>query len=74
MTPEKKAEDLILKFGNTMAILVVREILEALEEFDNVTEKFLQKEFPDFGSFQLQNMDWDFRYWGKVEQILKSKV
>lgn len=72
MTPERKAEDLILKFGNTMAILVVREILEALEEFDNVTEKTLQTDFPDFFSCQLQNMEWDFRYWGKVEQILSK--
>lgn len=74
MTPEEKAEDLESKFGKTLAVLVVNEILQALEEFDNSTERWLQKDFPDFFSCQQQNMDWDFRYWGKVEQILKSKV
>jgi len=50
----------------------VRQVMDALEEYDDVTEKHLQKQYPDFYSMQLQNMDGDFRWWkGVLNEIEK---
>jgi len=51
---------------------VAKEIMEALEEYDDITEKHLEKEYPNFASMQLQNMDGDFRWWkGVLNEIEK---
>ena len=44
----------------------VSQVMDALEEYDDITEKHLQQEFPNFASMQLQNMDGDFRWWKGV--------
>ena len=50
----------------------VRQVMDSLEEYDDVTEKHLQKQYPDFYSMQLQNMDGDFRWWkGVLNEIDK---
>ena len=55
------------------AILSAKEIIEALEEYDNSTEKYLKEEFgKDYFSAELQNMDSDFRYWSKVKYELET--
>ena len=51
---------------------VVSHVVAALEEYDDVTEKHLHKQYPDFYSMQLQNMDGDFRWWkGVLNEIEK---
>lgn len=50
------------------ALISVESTIKALEEYDNYTEEYLQKDFPEFWSCQKQNMEWDFRYWEKVKQ------
>ena len=89
MNPTEKAKDLFDKFykqidhqdiywdidsvAKQAAILSVKEIIEALEEYDNSTEKYLKEEFgKDYFSAELQNMDSDFRYWSKVKYELET--
>lgn len=52
------------------ALIAVNEILKSLEEYDDYTEEDIQKYFPNFSSFQKQNMDWYFRYW----EIVKTEI
>ena len=89
MNPTEKAKDLFDKFykqidhqdiywdissvAKQAAILSVKEIIEALEEYDNSTEKYLKEEFgKEYFSSELQNMDSDFRYWSKVKHELET--
>jgi hypothetical protein len=55
------------------ATIEVKGIIQALENYDDITEHYLKKEFPDYFSCQLQNMDSDFRYWEKVLSELETK-
>ncbi len=51
------------------ALIAVDEIIDALEKYDELTEKHLKDEFDvTYFSCELQNMDSDFRYWEKVKQ------
>jgi hypothetical protein len=77
MTPKEKAQELAMKFdkyGETdnakqCALIAVDEIIDALEKYDELTEKHLKDEFDvTYFSCELQNMDSDFRYWEKVKQ------
>jgi hypothetical protein len=59
MIPTDRARDLKSKFGKELAPKVVDEIIDALEKYDDVND-----------TFELQNMDCDFRYWDKVKHEL----
>lgn len=61
MIPKDRARDLVSKFGKDLAPKVVDEIIDALETYDDVND-----------TFELQNMDGDFRYWDKVQHELKQ--
>jgi hypothetical protein len=51
------------------ALIAVDEIIDALEKYDELTEKHLKDEFDvTYFSCELQNMDSDFRYWQEVKQ------
>ena len=54
------------------ALIAVNNTIEALQEYDNDIEGHLQKVCPDFYSCQLQNMDWDIRYWYQVKTEIKN--
>ena len=63
MIPTDRARDLESKFGKELAPKVVDEIIDALEKYDDVND-----------TFELQNMDCDFRYWDKVKnELIKSE-
>jgi nitrogenase molybdenum-iron protein alpha/beta subunit len=87
MTPKEKAEELILKFmklqepnynwfhsklAKQCAIIAINEIIDALETYDDMTEKHLKREFPNYLSCELQNMEQDFRYYQKVKQEIEK--
>lgn len=72
-TAKEKAEQLIDAVGLTVALFVVNEIIDALEKYDDFTEQYLKDEFGiEYFSAELQNMDGDFRYWGKVKHELNK--
>jgi hypothetical protein len=74
MIPTEKAKDLVSKFGVEVAVKVVDEIMDALELYDDFTEKYLKDEFGlEYFSAELQNMDGDFRYWDKVKHELTKQ-
>jgi hypothetical protein len=62
LSPKEKAKDLQNKFGKELAPKVVDEIINALETYDDVND-----------TFELQNMDGDFRYWDKVKHELTKQ-
>lgn len=53
--PQEKAKDLVSKFGHDLALKVVTEITIAMETYDDRND-----------TFELQNMEGDFRYWDQV--------
>ena len=61
MNAKEKAKDLVDKFGKELAPKVVEEIIDALETYDDLND-----------TFELQNMDGDFRYWDKVQHELNN--
>lgn len=78
MTPKEKAQELFNKYATYVvmwtggvevekqnckqcALIAVDEIIDALEEYDGRN-----------GTFELQNMDGDFRYWQKVKQEINK--
>ncbi len=84
MTAKEKAKELVYKFDDTMefstpqrfakqcALIAVNQIIEALETYDERTEKHLKREFPNYLSCELQNMEQDFRYYQKVKQEIEK--
>jgi hypothetical protein len=84
MTPKDKAKELfdkIYKLDNRAwydtakqcALIAVDEIIDALEKYDELTEKHLKDEFNvTYFSCELQNMDSDFRYWQQVKQEIEN--
>ena len=62
MIPIERAKDLVSKFGKELAPKVVDEIIDALETYDDYND-----------TFELQNMDSDFRYWDKVKNELTKQ-
>lgn len=62
MIPIDRAKDLVSKFGKELAPKVVDEIIDALQTYDDYND-----------TFELQNMDGDFRYWDKVKQELTKQ-
>jgi hypothetical protein len=54
------------------ALIAVNQIIEALETYDEMTEKHLKREFPNYLSCELQNMEQDFRYYQKVKQEIEN--
>jgi len=61
-TAVERAKDLVSKFGKELALKVVNEIIDALETYDDYND-----------TFELQNMDGDFRYWDKVKHELTKQ-
>ena len=89
MTPREKAIDLINsfeelgkdftrgvsmhEFSKECALITVGKIIDALEQYDDLTEKYLKEEFGlEYFSCETQNMDGDFRYWDKVKTELQN--
>jgi hypothetical protein len=62
IAPTERAKDLVSKFGQELAPKVVDEIINALENYDDEND-----------TFELQNMDGDFRYWDKVKNELNKQ-
>jgi len=60
------------KLAKKCALIAVDEILEALEEYDKRTENYLKEDFPDYFSFELQNMDSEFRFWEQVKKEIEK--
>jgi hypothetical protein len=54
------------------ALIAVNQIIEALETYDEMTEKHLKREFPNYLSCELQNMEQDFRYYQQVKQEIEN--
>ena len=64
-----KNQDPSYGYAKQCALIAVNEIIDALEKYDELTEKHLKDEFDvTYFSCELQNMDSDFRYWEKVKQ------
>jgi hypothetical protein len=62
-----------LFYAQRCALIAVDEIIDALEKYDELTEKHLKDEFNvTYFSCELQNMDSDFRYWNKVKQEIEK--
>ena len=83
MTPKEKAEQLVKKYltycveiydnmgfddydynedkAKECALIAVDEIIDALEKYDDRND-----------TYELQNMDGDFRYWDKVKQEIEK--
>lgn len=56
------------------AIFLVDQIIKSLEEYDDRTEKYLKEEYDmNYSSYELQNMDSNFRYWEEVKRILEEE-
>jgi hypothetical protein len=89
MTPKDKAKELFNKMymvedpmGNypmcfdtakQCALILVDEIINALDIYDTLTESNLKQEFGlDYFSCELQNMDNDFRYWQQVKHEIEK--
>jgi hypothetical protein len=87
MTPKEKAEELVNEFETTIfanfthtkksfakecALFTVNKIIDALETYDDMTEKHLKREFPNYLSCELQNMEQDFRYYEQVKQEIEN--
>jgi hypothetical protein len=77
---KEKAKELVEKFtfncrecdnAKQCALIAVNQIIEALETYDEMTEKHLKREFPNYLSCELQNMEQDFRYYQKVKQEIE---
>lgn len=83
MTPKEKAQQLVKKYlpnfieqydnhgfddydynedkAKECALIAVDEIIDALEKYDDRND-----------TYELQNMDGDFRYWDKVKQEIEK--
>jgi hypothetical protein len=70
MTPQEKAKELVewvmhygasKEFAKLFALQVVKEIDHALTEYDNRNN-----------TYELQNMDGDFRWWDIVKQEIEK--
>lgn len=89
MTPQEKAKEIYCHYTDALnirdlqttanpfakqcALICMKEIIEALYEYDEITEKYLKEEFgTDYFSTVLQNMDSDFRYWDQVKQEIEK--
>ena len=85
MTPQEKAEELIKMFNKVKIFLDIEpsNIETNLKNVDCDANKQcaliavdeIEKALTDYGngdSFQLQNMDSEFRYWDKVKQEIEK--
>jgi polyhydroxyalkanoate synthesis regulator phasin len=76
MTAKEKAEELVDKMtmeigkfnAKQCALIAINEIIESLETYDDMTEKHLKREFPNYLSCELQNMEQDLRYYEQVKR------
>ena len=60
-----------IELSRKIAVECVNEIILALEEYDERTSEHIKNEFGEkYDSFELQNMEQDFRYWEKVKNDL----
>jgi hypothetical protein len=80
MTAKEKAKELVDKMAfevcktdaKQCALIAVNQIIEALETYDDMTEKHLKREFPNYLSCELQNMEQDFRYYEQVKREIEK--
>jgi hypothetical protein len=56
----------IERLAKNFTVFSIKRIIKALEDYDKNTEDYLRQDFPEYSSFQLQNMESDLRYWGQV--------
>ena len=72
MTPKEKARELFDKYQiagsqwyvdttKNYALIAIDEIIDALEKYDDRND-----------TYELQNMDGDFRYWEQVKQEIEK--
>ena len=82
MTPKEKALEIFNKMCNSVdellpldvkqcALITVNEIIDALETYDEKTEEYLNEEFPNYFSFELQNMEQDLRFYQQVKKEIE---
>lgn len=75
MLVNQENEGVILKNAQECAKIDVKNTIDALENYDEMTEKYLEEEFDtEYISCELQNMDGDFRYWSKVYKAIEETV
>jgi hypothetical protein len=65
-------EILCTSIAKQCAIIAVKEILEGLKEYDERTENYLKEDFPDYFSFELQNMEQDLRFYEQVKKEIEK--
>ena len=61
-----------IELAKQCALIAVNQIIEALETYDDMTEKHLKREFPNYLSCELQNMEQDFRYYEQVKREIEK--
>lgn len=57
------------KEAKACALICVDRMVKVLEEYDKRTEEYIKN---DYLSFELQNMDGDFRFLSKVKQEIQA--
>ena len=82
MTPKEKAKELYQKFykiqmihnvtAKQCGLIAINEIIKSLETYDDMTEKHLKREFPNYLSCELQNMEQDLRYYEQVKNEIEK--
>jgi hypothetical protein len=59
-------------FAKECALFTVNKIIDALETYDEKTEEYLNEEFPNYFSFELQNMEQDLRFYEQVKNEIEK--
>jgi DNA-binding Lrp family transcriptional regulator len=84
LPPREKAEELVntvkkiqgvsglYPVDKNTVIFMVKEIIKALQDYDDNTENYLREDFPKYSSAECQNMENDFRYWSEVLNEVES--
>lgn len=54
------------------ALIDINNTINALETYDDMTERHLKREFPNYLSCELQNMEQDFRYYEQVKKEIEK--
>lgn len=87
-TAKEEAKELILKYyelvknkypstsgmplAKECALIDINNTIDALETYDDMTERHLKREFPNYLSCELQNMEQDFRYYEQVKREIEK--
>lgn len=70
-----ESDEVILMNAKHCAKIDVKNTIEALAYYDDMTEQYVKAEFGvDYSSVELQNMETDFRFWDKVYNAIDEVV